>query len=147
MYKAGQVALLAVAKNKSILLFEVFPSTELRTSLPRYRKIKEFQFEDQIQFMEILRDRLCLASENGVKFFDFNSGGTGMETGLKPHCLLNVADDKHPLYQLLNYRPLDVLNVVDLSPVYPEYLVCFSLFGIYIGKNHIYNFKCERLGL
>ena len=130
VYKAGQVALLAVAKNKSILLFEVFPSTELRTSLPRYRKIKEFQYEYQIQFMDILKDRLCIASEHGVMFYGF----ANLETGLKPHVLLNVADDKHPLYQLLNYRPMDVLNVVDLAPLYAEYLVCFSLFGIYIGK-------------
>ena len=57
-----------------------------------------------------------------------------MESGLRPYPLLNVTDENHKLYQLLNYRTMDVLNVIDLAPLYPEYLVCFSLFGIYIGN-------------
>ena len=58
-----------------------------------------------------------------------------MESGLRPYPLLNVTDENHKLYQLLNYRTMDVLNVIDLAPLYPEYLVCFSLFGIYIGNS------------
>jgi hypothetical protein len=133
IYKSGKSGMLAVARNKTILIFEVFPPTELKNSFPKYRKIKEFNYDHPIQFMDIINFNLCIASDYGVTLYNYGNSIGGHET-LKATTLLNVSDENHPLYQLLNYRTMDVIHIVDLDPVYPEYLICFSLFGLYICK-------------
>lgn len=93
MYKHGQVALLAVAKPKHVLVYEMFPSTELRTSLPRYRKVKEIPCEAHVQFLEIFHDRVCIGTETGVAFHSIQATA--------PLYLLNTQNSNHPLYQVL----------------------------------------------
>ncbi|CBY09743.1 unnamed protein product [Oikopleura dioica] len=127
LYKHGQVALLAVAKPKLVLVYEMFPSTELRTSLPRYRKVKEIPCDVHVQFLEVFLDRVCIGTETGVTLYSLQ--------GAPALPLLNTQNNNHPLYQLLNYRPMELLAVVDLSPVYEEFLVCTSSFGIYISPD------------
>ena len=46
---------------------------------------------------------------------------------------LEVDNDKHQLYQVLNYRPMTILNIISLRPFCDEFLVCYSSFGIYIS--------------
>ena len=92
MYKHGQVALLAVAKPKHVLVYEMFPSTELRTSLPRYRKVKEIPCEAHVQFLEIFNDRVCIGTETGVAFYSVQATA--------PLYLLNTQNNNHPLYQV-----------------------------------------------
>ena len=48
--------------------------------------------------------------------------------------MLEVDDDKHILYKVLNYRPMTVLSVISLRPFYEELLVCYSTFGIYLSS-------------
>lgn len=97
------MALLAVAKPKLVLVYEMFPSTELRTSLPRYRKVKEIPCDVHVQFLEVFLDRVCIGTETGVTLYSLQ--------GAPALPLLNTQNNNHPLYQVYFWFYLASFNI------------------------------------
>ena len=66
----GNTGLVCVQKVQKILIFEVFPSTELRNSVPRFRKLTEFTLHNHIQMVDIINDRLAVATDKFIAFYN-----------------------------------------------------------------------------
>ena len=62
--------MVCVQKVQKILIFEVFPSTELRNSVPRFRKLTEFTLHNHIQMVDIINDRLAVATDKFIAFYN-----------------------------------------------------------------------------
>ena len=65
----GSTGLVCIQIRQKVLVYRVFPSTELRSSVPRFQKLTDFTVSHPIQLIDIVNDKLCLATEKYVSFY------------------------------------------------------------------------------
>ena len=59
--------------RQKVLVYRVFPSTELRSSVPRFQKLTDFTVGHPIQSIDIVNDKLCIATEKYVSFYNITA--------------------------------------------------------------------------
>nr|XP_034961400.1 serine/threonine-protein kinase MRCK beta isoform X7 [Zootoca vivipara] len=105
---------LFVAVKRQVLCYEIH-----RTK-PFHKKFSEIQAPGSIQWMTVLKDRLCVGYPSGFSLLNIQGDGQS----------INLVNPNDPSLAFLSQQPLDALCAVELSN--EEYLLCFSLLGVYV---------------
>ncbi|KAM8781802.1 serine/threonine-protein kinase MRCK beta [Rhynchonycteris naso] len=105
---------LFVAVKRLVLCYE------LQRTKPFHRKAHELVAPGNVQWMAVLKDRLCVGYPSGFSLLSPQGDGQAL-TLVNPH---------DPSLACLSQQSLDALCAVELTS--EEYLLCFSHMGLYV---------------
>ncbi|XP_069117855.1 serine/threonine-protein kinase MRCK alpha-like isoform X2 [Argopecten irradians] len=108
---------LCVAIKRTIQVYE------LNKTRQKYRKMKDIQVPGQVQFIEIMNERLCVGYPSYFAIYSVTGDAA-------PMTLVNSEDTS---LQFVIQSQQNSLQAVELSP--KEYLLVFSVSGIYVDNN------------
>lgn len=114
--RKGSATCLFVAVKRLVLCYE------LQRTKPFHRRLGETVAPGPVQWMAVLRDRLCLGFPSG--FCLWSPQGDGQTVSL-----VSPAD---PSLTFLSQQPLDALGAAQLQT--DEFLLCFSHLGLYVDS-------------
>ncbi|XP_013886598.1 serine/threonine-protein kinase MRCK beta [Austrofundulus limnaeus] len=112
--RPGGPACLLAAVKRQVLCYEI-----IRTK-PYHKKLWEVQAPDIVQWLGMLRDRLCMGYSSGFALL-------AMQGETSPISLVNPGD---PSLAFLAQQPMDALHALEVGA--NEVLLCFSKLGIYV---------------
>ncbi|XP_068609872.1 serine/threonine-protein kinase MRCK beta [Brachionichthys hirsutus] len=112
--RPGGPACLLAAVKRQVLCYEI-----TRTK-PHHRKLWEVQAPDVAQWLGMLRERLCVGYASGFALL-------ALQGEASPVSLVSPGD---PSLAFLAQQPLDALHALEVGAT--EFLLCFSLLGIYV---------------
>uniref|UniRef100_A0A1A7WMS8 non-specific serine/threonine protein kinase n=1 Tax=Iconisemion striatum TaxID=60296 RepID=A0A1A7WMS8_9TELE len=110
----GPACLLAAAKRQ-------VQCYEISRAKPYHKKLWEVQAPDTVQWLGMLRDRLCVGYSSGFALL-------ALQGESSPISLVNPAD---PSLTFLAQQPMDALHAQAVGA--NEVLLCFSKLGIYVN--------------
>ncbi|XP_053737831.1 serine/threonine-protein kinase MRCK beta isoform X1 [Synchiropus splendidus] len=113
LWPGGPACLLAAIKRQ-VLCFEI---THVK---PHHKKLWEVQAPGQVQWMGMVRERLCIGYPSGFALL-------ALQGESSPISLVNPAD---PSLAFLAQQPLDALHACEVGT--SQVLLCFSLLGVYV---------------
>lgn len=109
----GPACLLAAAKRQ-------VQCYEITRAKPYHRKLWEVQAPGTVQWLGMLRDRLCVGYSSGFALL-------ALQGESSPISLVNPAD---PTLAFLAQQPTDALHALEVGS--GEILLCFSQLGVYV---------------
>ncbi|XP_047243925.1 serine/threonine-protein kinase MRCK beta isoform X2 [Girardinichthys multiradiatus] len=109
----GPACLLAAAKRQ-------VQCYEITRAKPYHKKLWEVQAPGTVQWLGMLRDRLCVGYSSGFALL-------ALQGESSPISLVNPAD---PSLAFLSQQPMDALHALEVGS--SEILLCFSQLGIYV---------------
>ncbi|XP_037541906.1 serine/threonine-protein kinase MRCK beta isoform X1 [Nematolebias whitei] len=112
--RPGGPACLLAAVKRQVQCYEIIRSK------PYHKKLWEVQAPDIVQWLGMLRDRLCMGYSSGFALL-------AMQGESSPISLVNPAD---PSLAFLAQQPMDALHALEVGA--SEVLLCFSKLGIYV---------------
>ncbi|XP_055969719.1 serine/threonine-protein kinase MRCK beta [Sorex fumeus] len=112
--RKGAATCLFVAAKRLVLCYE------LQRTKPFHRKLCETTVPGHVQWMAVIRDRLCVGYPSG--FCLWSPQGDGQTVSL--------VSPSDPSLAFLSQQPLDALGAVQLAS--DEFLLCFSHLGLYV---------------
>lgn len=89
---------------------------------PHYRKLWEVQAPGAVQWLGMVRERLCVGYPSGFALL-------GLQGETSPVSLVSPAD---PSLAFLAQQALGALHAVEVGPT--ELLLCFSQLGVYVDS-------------
>ncbi|XP_074540829.1 serine/threonine-protein kinase MRCK beta isoform X2 [Halichoeres trimaculatus] len=93
---------------------------EIMRAKPNYKKLWEVQAPGQVQWLGMVRERLCVGYPSGFALL-------ALQGESSPISLVNPGD---PSLAFLSQQPLDALHALEVGST--ELLLCFSQLGIYV---------------
>jgi serine/threonine-protein kinase MRCK len=117
LVQQGTSTCLCVAIKRTIMVYE------LNRTKFRHRKMKEIQCPGNVQYIEMMNERLCVGYPSSFAIYSVQGEGA-------PIALVNSEDST---MQFLLAHPTDALLAVELS--HKEYLLVFSTLGIYVDSS------------
>ncbi|MEQ2172986.1 hypothetical protein GOODEAATRI_027026 [Goodea atripinnis] len=93
---------------------------EITRAKPYHKKLWEVQAPGTVQWLGMLRDRLCVGYSSGFALL-------ALQGESSPISLVNPAD---PSLAFLSQQPMDALHALEVGS--SEILLCFSQLGIYV---------------
>lgn len=93
---------------------------EITRAKPHYKKLWEVQAPGTVQWLGIVRERLCVGYPSGFALL-------ALQGESSPISLVSPAD---PSLAFLAQQPLDALHALEVGST--ELLLCFSTLGIYV---------------
>ncbi|KAK3093861.1 hypothetical protein FSP39_021152 [Pinctada imbricata] len=117
IFCAGRVrqgSCLCVAIKRTVQVYE------LNRTRQRHRKIKDIQVPGQVQFLEIMNDKLCVGYPSYFALYSVQGDGAPM----------TLVDSDDGSLRFITQTVLDSLLAVELPD--REYLLVFSVGGIYV---------------
>ncbi|XP_048830025.1 serine/threonine-protein kinase MRCK beta isoform X4 [Brienomyrus brachyistius] len=112
--RPGGPACLLAAVKRQVLCYEVPRAKQ------QCRRLWEVQAPGPVQWLGILRERLCVGYPSGFALL-------GLQGESSPVSLVGPTD---PSLSFLSQQPLDALHAAEVGA--NEFLLCFSLLGIYV---------------
>ncbi|KAM4529359.1 serine/threonine-protein kinase MRCK beta isoform 6-T6 [Fundulus diaphanus] len=109
----GPACLLAAAKRQ-------VQCYEITRAKPYHKKLWEVQAPGTVQWLGMLRDRLCVGYSSGFALL-------ALQGESSPISLVNLAD---PSLAFLSQQPMDALHALEVGA--SEILLCFSQLGVYV---------------
>ncbi|XP_023203976.1 serine/threonine-protein kinase MRCK beta isoform X5 [Xiphophorus maculatus] len=109
----GPACLLAAAKRQ-------VQCYEISRAKPYHKKLWEVQAPGTVQWLGMLRDRLCVGYSSGFALL-------ALQGESSPISLVNPAD---PSLAFLAQQPMDALHALEVGAA--EVLLCFSQLGLYV---------------
>ncbi|XP_035986469.1 serine/threonine-protein kinase MRCK beta isoform X2 [Fundulus heteroclitus] len=109
----GPACLLAAAKRQ-------VQCYEISRAKPYHKKLWEVQAPGTVQWLGMLRDRLCVGYSSGFALL-------ALQGESSPISLVNLAD---PSLAFLSQQPMDALHALEVGA--SEILLCFSQLGVYV---------------
>uniref|UniRef100_A0A3Q2QKX9 CDC42 binding protein kinase beta (DMPK-like) n=1 Tax=Fundulus heteroclitus TaxID=8078 RepID=A0A3Q2QKX9_FUNHE len=109
----GPACLLAAAKRQ-------VQCYEISRAKPYHKKLWEVQAPGTVQWLGMLRDRLCVGYSSGFALL-------ALQGESSPISLVNLAD---PSLAFLSQQPMDALHALEVGAT--EILLCFSQLGVYV---------------
>uniref|UniRef100_A0A3B5KR12 non-specific serine/threonine protein kinase n=1 Tax=Xiphophorus couchianus TaxID=32473 RepID=A0A3B5KR12_9TELE len=113
----GPACLLAAAKRQ---VRDVNAAGPVRSGPPYHKKLWEVQAPGTVQWLGMLRDRLCVGYSSGFALL-------ALQGESSPISLVNPAD---PSLAFLAQQPMDALHALEVGAA--EVLLCFSQLGLYV---------------
>uniref|UniRef100_A0A9L0SKD1 Serine/threonine-protein kinase MRCK beta n=1 Tax=Equus caballus TaxID=9796 RepID=A0A9L0SKD1_HORSE len=112
--KKSSSTCLFVAVKRLVLCYEI-----LRTK-PFHRKFNEIGAPGNVQWMAVVKDKLCVGYPSGFSLLSTQGDGQA----------LNLVNPNDPSLTFLSQQSFDALCAVELKS--EEYLLCFSHMGLYV---------------
>lgn len=112
--KRGSATCLFVAVKRLVLCYEV------QRTRPFHRKFSEVVAPGTVQWMALVKDKLCVGYPSGFSLLSTQGDGPALT-------LVNPGD---PSLAFLSQQSFDALCAVELKS--EEYLLCFSHMGLYV---------------
>ncbi|XP_006209146.3 serine/threonine-protein kinase MRCK beta isoform X1 [Vicugna pacos] len=112
--KKGSPTCLFVAVKRLVLCYEV------QRTKPFHRKLSEAVAPGTVQWMAVLKDKLCVGYPSGFSLLSAQGDGQA----------LNLVNPNDPSLTFLSQQSFDALCAVELKS--EEYLLCFSHMGLYV---------------
>uniref|UniRef100_A0A665X8L8 non-specific serine/threonine protein kinase n=1 Tax=Echeneis naucrates TaxID=173247 RepID=A0A665X8L8_ECHNA len=114
LLRPGGPACLLAAVKRMVQCYEITPTK------PHYKKLWEVQAPGGVQWLGILKERLCVGYPSGFALL-------ALQGESSPISLVNPAD---PSLAFLSHQSLDALHALEVGS--SELLLCFSQLGIYV---------------
>lgn len=111
--KSGPTCLF-VAVKRLVLCYEI------QRTKPFHRKLSELVAPGNVQWMAVLKDKLCVGCPSGFSLLSTQGDGQA----------LNLVNPSDPSLTFLSQQSFDALCAVELKS--EEYLLCFSHMGLYV---------------
>lgn len=111
--KSGPTCLF-VAVKRLVLCYEI------QRTKPFHRKLSELVAPGNVQWMAVLKDKLCVGYPSGFSLLSTQGDGQA----------LNLVNPNDPSLTFLSQQSFDALCAVELKS--EEYLLCFSHMGLYV---------------
>ncbi|KAL3874670.1 hypothetical protein ACJMK2_037651 [Sinanodonta woodiana] len=108
---------LCVAIKRTIQVYELVKSR------PKYRKLKDIQVPGQVQFIELMEDRLCVGFQSSFAIH-------ALQGDAAPTTLISPDDNS---LQFLVHSPVDSMLAVELC--HDEYLLAFSVCALFVDSS------------
>ncbi|XP_068454881.1 serine/threonine-protein kinase MRCK beta isoform X2 [Clinocottus analis] len=112
--RPGGPACLLAAVKRQVLCYEI------TRAKPHYKKLWEVQAPGAVQWLGMVRERLCVGYPAGFALL-------ALQGESSPISLVSPAD---PSLAFLSQQPLDALHALEVGST--ELLLCFSQLGIYV---------------
>ncbi|XP_073348672.1 serine/threonine-protein kinase MRCK beta isoform X5 [Pagrus major] len=112
--RPGGPACLLAAVKRQVLCYEI------TRAKPHHKKLWEVQAPGAVQWLGMVRDRLCVGYPSGFALL-------ALQGESSPISLVSPAD---PSLAFLSQQPLDALHALEVGS--SELLLCFSQLGIYV---------------
>ena len=103
-----------VAVKRLVLCYEI------QRTKPFHRKLSELVAPGSVQWMAVLKDKLCVGYPSGFSLLSTQGDGQA----------LNLVNPNDPSLTFLSQQSFDALCAVELKS--EEYLLCFSHMGLYV---------------
>ncbi|CAH1790920.1 unnamed protein product [Owenia fusiformis] len=117
LVRQGSSVCLCAAIKKTVLVFE------LTRTKQRHRKIKEILCPGNVQFVEMMNERLCVGYPSMFAIYSVQGEGA-------PLSLISTDDST---LKFLYQNPIDALQAVEIS--HREFLLVFSTLGFYVDSS------------
>lgn len=117
LVRQGSSSCLCVAIKRTIQVYE------LNKTKQRHRKMKDIQVPGNVQFLEMMNERLCVGYPSCFAIYSVQGDGA-------PMTLVNSDDST---LKFLHQTPVDALAAVEMS--HKEYLLIFNVLGLYVDNN------------
>lgn len=117
LVRQGSSSCLCVAIKRTIQVYE------LNKTKQRHRKMKDIQVPGNVQFLEMMNERLCVGYPSCFAIYSVQGDGA-------PMTLVNADDST---LKFLHQTPVDALAAVEMS--HKEYLLIFNVLGLYVDNN------------
>ncbi|XP_077409706.1 serine/threonine-protein kinase MRCK beta isoform X6 [Vanacampus margaritifer] len=114
LLRPGGPACLIAAVKRQVLCFEV------TRAKPHYRRLWEVQAPGTVQWLGMVRERLCMGYPSGFALL-------ALQGDSSPVSLVSPAD---PSLAFLAQQPLDALHALEVGSA--EVLLCFSQLGVFV---------------
>ncbi|KAJ8290356.1 hypothetical protein GJAV_G00011820 [Gymnothorax javanicus] len=114
--RPGGAPCLLAAVKRQVLCYEI-----TRTK-PHHKKVWEVQAPGVVQWLGIVRERLCMGYPSGFALLSLLGDSS-------PVSLVSPAD---PSLSFLSQQPLDALHAMEVGA--QEHLLCFSQLGVYVDQ-------------
>ncbi|KAB0391070.1 hypothetical protein E2I00_006867, partial [Balaenoptera physalus] len=112
--KKSSPTCLFVAVKRLVLCYEI------QRTKPFHRKFSELVAPGNVQWMAVVKDRLCVGYPSGFSLLSTQGDGQA----------LNLVNPNDPSLTFLSQQSFDALCAVELKS--EEYLLCFSHMGLYV---------------
>uniref|UniRef100_A0A8D0WQ57 Serine/threonine-protein kinase MRCK beta n=1 Tax=Sus scrofa TaxID=9823 RepID=A0A8D0WQ57_PIG len=112
--KKSSPTCLFVAVKRLVLCYE------MQRTKPFHRKLSELAAPGPVQWMAVLKDKLCVGYPSGFSLLSPQGEGQA----------LNLVNPNDPSLTFLSQQSFDALCAVELQS--EEYLLCFSHMGLYV---------------
>ncbi|KAM4522872.1 serine/threonine-protein kinase MRCK beta isoform 3-T3 [Odontesthes bonariensis] len=112
--RPGGPACLLAAVKRQVLCYEI------TRAKPHHKKLWEVQAPGGVQWLGMVRDRLCVGYPSGFALL-------ALQGESSPISLVSPAD---PSLAFLAQQPTDALHALEVGPA--ELLLCFSQLGVYV---------------
>lgn len=112
--KKSSATCLFVAVKRLVLCYEV------QRTKPFHRKVTELVAPGSVQWMAVLKDKLCVGYPSGFSLLSIQGDGQA----------LTLVNPNDPSLAFLSQQSFDALCAVELGS--EEYLLCFSHMGLYV---------------
>ena len=112
--KKSSPTCLFVAVKRLVLCYEI------QRTKPFHRKFSELVAPGNVQWMAVVKDKLCVGYPSGFSLLSTQGDGQA----------LNLVNPNDPSLTFLSQQSFDALCAVELKS--EEYLLCFSHMGLYV---------------